>query len=100
VPEAIRQRNTRQRDAYAAIWQGIISDAHKSGEFRTTASLSLTRLFILGALNWTVEWYKPDGRPIEDVARNFATFVLDGLSGNARVAGDFANRAATTVAVG
>ena len=81
VPEAIRLRNTQQRDAYAAIWQDIISAAHKSGEFRTTASLSLTRLFILGALNWTVEWYKPGGRSIDDVARDFAAFVLDGLSG-------------------
>jgi TetR/AcrR family transcriptional regulator, cholesterol catabolism regulator len=81
VPEAIRRRNTEQRDAYAAIWQDIISAAHKSGEFRTTASLRLTRLFILGALNWTVEWYKPGGRSIDDVARDFAAFVLDGLSG-------------------
>lgn len=81
VPEEIRVRHRMQRDAYATIWQGIISDAHRRGEFRTPASLTLVRLFILGALNWTVEWYKPEGRPIEDVARDFASLVLDGLSG-------------------
>lgn len=81
VPEAIRVRNTRLRDSYAGIWQKILADAQSRGEFRTTVSLSLVRLFILGALNWTVEWYKPGGRPIEDVAREFASFVLDGLSG-------------------
>lgn len=80
VPEAIRITNTRLRDSYARIWQEILSEAQKRGEFRTTISLSLVRLFILGALNWTVEWYKPGGRPIEEVAREFASFVLDGLS--------------------
>lgn len=81
VPEVIRARHTRQRDAYAAIWQDIIADAYRRGEFRTTASLSLARLFILGALNWTVEWYKPGGHTIDDVARDFTSFVLDGLRG-------------------
>ena len=81
VPEAIRAKNTRLRDSYGAIWQKILADAHARGEFRTSANLTLARLFILGALNWTVEWFKPGGRSIEDVAREFASFVLDGLSG-------------------
>lgn len=80
VPEAVRARNTRLRDSYAGIWQEILVAAQNRGEFRRTINLSLVRLFILGALNWTVEWYKPGGRPIEDVAREFASFVLDGLS--------------------
>lgn len=80
VPEAIRVRNTRLRDSYAGIWQDILLTAQKRGEFRTTINLSLVRLFILGALNWTVEWYKPGGRPIDEVAREFASFVLDGLN--------------------
>lgn len=81
VPEAIRVKNMRLRDSYAAIWQKILLEAHDRGEFRTSANLTLARLFILGALNWTVEWYKPGGRPIEDVAREFASVVLDGLAG-------------------
>lgn len=81
VPEAIRIRNTRLRDSYGAIWHKILADAQARGEFRASANLSLARLFILGALNWTVEWYKPGGRSIEDVAREFASLVLDGLSG-------------------
>lgn len=100
VPDAIRLRNRMQRDSYAAIWQGIISDAHKRGEFRTPASLTLARLFILGALNWTVEWYKPEGRPIEDVARDFASFVLDGLSGGAGLTGAIGQDSPQVKAVG
>jgi AcrR family transcriptional regulator len=87
VPEAIRAKNLRLRDSYGAIWQDILSAAHARGEFRTSANLTLARLFILGALNWTVEWFKPGGRTIEDVAREFASFVLDGLTGNPDLAG-------------
>lgn len=86
VPEAIRTRNTRLRDSYGAIWQEILADAHARGEFRTSANLTLARLFILGALNWTVEWFKPGGRSIEEIAREFASVVLDGLAGNGETA--------------
>lgn len=82
VPEAIRAKNSRLRDFYGSMWQKILADAHARGEFRTTANLTLARLFILGALNWTVEWFKPGGRTIDDVAREFASVVLDGLAGN------------------
>lgn len=79
VPEAIREKNLRLRNSYATMWQEILIDAQKRGEFRADANLTLARLFILGALNWTVEWFKPGGRTIDDVARNFSSVVVDGL---------------------
>lgn len=88
VPEAVRAKNSRLRDFYGSMWQGILADAHARGEFRTTANLTLVRLFILGALNWTVEWFKPGGRSIDDVAREFATVVLDGLAGDGEAAAE------------
>lgn len=79
VPEAIRAKNMRLRNSYAAMWQDILVEAQKRGEFRSSANISLARLFILGALNWTVEWFKPGGRPIEEVSREFAAVIIDGL---------------------
>lgn len=79
VPEAIREKNLRLRNSYATIWSDILAEAQKRGELRPTANLTLSRLFILGALNWTVEWFKPGGRTIDDVAEGFAALVLDGL---------------------
>lgn len=81
VPEAIRARNMDQRNAYANLWQDILLDAQKRGELRSEASMTLARLFILGALNWTVEWFKPGRRSIDDVAQSFTSLVMDGLSG-------------------
>ncbi len=79
VPEAIRTKNLRLRDTYATVWKNILLEAQKRGELRADANLTLARLFILGALNWTVEWYKPGGRTIEEVAREFTSVVVQGL---------------------
>lgn len=81
VPEAVRLKNTKLRDSYGSLWQTLLTDAHKGGEFRTTMNLTLARLFILGALNWTVEWYKPGSRTIDDVAHEFTAIIIDGLAG-------------------
>ena len=79
VPESIRLKNMRLRDLYGTMWQEILTTAKQRGEFRADANISLARLFILGALNWTVEWFKPGGRTIDDVAREFSSVVVDGL---------------------
>ena len=79
VPEAIRAKNLKLRDSYAAMWQQILEGAQRNGELRNDASLTLARLFILGALNWTVEWYKPGGRSIDQVAHEFAGLITSGL---------------------
>ena len=79
VPEELRVKDMRLRDQYAAMWQEILVAARTRGELRATANLSLSRLFILGALNWTAEWYKPGGRTIEEVSYEFATIILEGL---------------------
>lgn len=80
VPEEIRQQNLRLRDHYGTIWQKILEEAKARGELRQEANTTLARLFILGALNWTAEWFNPKGgRSIEEVAREFGLIVCSGL---------------------
>ncbi|MCY0096824.1 TetR/AcrR family transcriptional regulator [Hoeflea ulvae] len=79
VPESIRLKNMRLRDLYGTMWQEILMGAKERGEFRPNANITLARLFILGALNWTVEWFKPGGRSIDEVAREFSSVVVEGL---------------------
>lgn len=87
VPEEIRAENLRLRDRYGAIWQGILENAKASGELRQNANITLARLFILGALNWTAEWFNPKGgRSIDEVAREFGQIVCSGLFAEATVA--------------
>lgn len=79
VPETIREQNLRLRDRYAIIWKDILETARSRGELRKDADVTLARLFILGALNWTAEWFNPKGRSIEEVAHEFATILCNGL---------------------
>jgi AcrR family transcriptional regulator len=80
VPAATRAQHEKLRDHYGHIWRDILSTAQKRGEFRGDVNLTLARLLILGALNWTAEWFKPGNRSIDDVARGFAAIVMDGIA--------------------
>lgn len=79
VPAHVRRKHVRLRDAYGDFWVMLLDSAVKSGEIRSDIDLRLTRTFILGALNSAVEWYKPQGKAIDEVARQFALLITDGL---------------------
>ena len=79
VPSATRRRHLRMRDEYAEVWHDLLAAAQREGALRARTDLNLARLFLLGALNGTVEWYRPNGKPVEALASDFAAMVLDGL---------------------
>lgn len=53
------------RDAYEASWREVINECCDAGLL--AGDQSLQRHLALGALNWTVQWYKPDGLLNPDV---------------------------------
>ena len=42
---------------YEALWVPVLTALHASGALR--APVGLARLLILGALNWSVQWFDP-----------------------------------------
>ena len=50
-----------------------------AGLLRDDVELAAMRMAILGALNWTVEWYRPGVASAERMAKDIGTMVLDGL---------------------
>lgn len=42
---------------YEALWIPVLTDLHASGALR--APVGLARLLLLGALNWSVQWFDP-----------------------------------------
>ncbi len=79
VPEAIRDKEPALERLLRHHVAGNPDRCAEARRVRADANLTLARLFILGALNWTVEWFKPGGRTIDDVARKFSSVVVDGL---------------------
>ena len=70
-PDAARAELVLQRHRYEAVFRRLVAAVPlppgvRPGPFR---------LALLGALNWALTWYRPDGDPPEAVARGlFAIF--------------------------
>lgn len=63
------------RDEYEAYWQSIIDLAIADGLLKGDARLQ--RLFILGALNWTTQWYKPgQSKSIEEISKEYFESIV------------------------
>ena len=58
----------------------IIEQGHRSGSLRNIGSARTIAYGILGMLNWTHRWYKPErSEPAEEIGQAFAEFALAGL---------------------
>jgi AcrR family transcriptional regulator len=79
VPDDIRERQLVDQRAYGGMWRTLLEAGVAAGVIRGDVNLSVIRMAILGALNWSVEWYHPDGSPPETIAADIATVVLEGL---------------------
>ncbi len=64
-----------QKDAYEALWQKALRDLKRSGVIEDDSRV--TRLLLMGALNWTVQWYRPNGgRTVKQIARQISGMLL------------------------
>lgn len=64
------------KDVYEAMWQQALKDLKRAGLIADDSQVA--RLFLLGALNWTVQWYRSDGsKSIDRIARQLAALLLD-----------------------
>jgi len=79
VPEEIQRRHLRLRDAYAALWRRLLTKAQKAGALRSDVDLGLMRMLLLGALNWSVEWYQPGKKSIATIAEHICQMLFDGI---------------------
>ena len=81
IPDNVRDQTVNHQRAYLEYWRGLMEDAIASGEIRADIDPSVTTMLITGALNWAVEWYRPDGTlSPEELATQVATLVFDGVT--------------------
>jgi len=60
LPPALRDRIVKKRDRYERAVRKLIADGISAGELVASDPAIIARA-ILGAMNWTVTWFRPDG---------------------------------------
>lgn len=87
LPEAMRKGVIEKRDAYERAVRGLVAEGMKRGEFARTDPALVTRA-MLGAVNWTARWYRPEG-PLSagQIAECLSEYLVRGLAPAPRAKG-------------
>lgn len=72
VPESVRAA----RRAYEDVWRGLITELQSAGALPKDRSPDLMRYMILGAMNGSIDWFRPGRFAIADVAQEFSALLL------------------------
>lgn len=77
--EPWRQEVLARRDAYERCYREVLEAGIASGVFRPTDP-KVSALALLGAVNWTVKWFRPEGgKSARAIGRECAELLVRGL---------------------
>lgn len=65
LPNHFRQRHGKIRHEYGKLWDRVLNEAQKGDAIRSDIKIVPLRQVMLGALNWTVEWFDPNRAGID-----------------------------------
>nr|WP_047169565.1 TetR/AcrR family transcriptional regulator [Sphingomonas sp. Y57] len=75
VPDHLKRLVRPGRRAYEKFWYQLLVD--DNGDEAAMVDAQHLTMFLLGAANWTIEWYRPGRDSLDDIAADLArTFVL------------------------
>ncbi len=75
----LQVRHIPHRDEFESLWRELIKGGAESGRF-VAVDPSLTAKALLGVLNWTMTWYRPQGPlSIQEIADSTTDLFLNGL---------------------
>jgi AcrR family transcriptional regulator len=80
VPDSIRQRQILEEERYGEIWRKLVNGLARAGILRPELDLYIAQMLVLGALNWTVEWWDSRRGSVDAVVANAQTLVRHGLT--------------------
>jgi AcrR family transcriptional regulator len=79
LPPRLQQRLVVKRDRYEEGVRHLIAAGTHTGEF-IPCDPALAARAVLGALNWSVRWFHPEGRlTAAEIAEGFAGYLIRGL---------------------
>lgn len=78
VPIEVRAPTLGDRHNYEIYWVNLIRNCQKRGAIREDLDPHMLSLLLFGAMNWTLEWFKPGRYSIEGIANDLTKLVLNG----------------------
>ncbi|MGF1598937.1 MAG: TetR/AcrR family transcriptional regulator [Acidimicrobiales bacterium] len=80
LPPPVAEPLAAVHRAYGQLFADLFDDAAAEGSIDPSVDLSAARMLVLGAANWTAEWFDPDGSAsAETVAALLCRLTFDGL---------------------
>ena len=80
LPNALQQSFKAEGHLYFDVWDGLLRDLAAAGLLVPDLNLRVARMLVLGALNWTAEWWNAKRGSLETVVAMAQSFVREGLS--------------------
>jgi AcrR family transcriptional regulator len=75
----LRLRHVPRRDRFERVWRDLIEEGVSQGIF-TCPDPAMASRALLGVMNWTITWYRPDGsQSPAKIANHFTDLFLNGL---------------------
>lgn len=79
VPEHVREAHLPTRDAYERYWASLFQRCARRGDLDPERDMQLARLFLISALNGTLEWFKGGPVALKAIADELTGLLLGGL---------------------
>jgi AcrR family transcriptional regulator len=79
VTATIREAHLPTRDTYERYWVSILARCAKCGPVDKRRDLRLARLFLIGAMNGTLDWFQGGAVSLKAVADELGELILNGL---------------------
>lgn len=80
MPTAMRERMRADQRRYGRVWKRLFEEARDHGELRADLDLRSAQLLVIGALNWTPEWWADSKVPLETLVTTACTLTRRGLA--------------------
>jgi len=74
-----QSRHIPHRDRFENMWRDLIKEGVETGVFQCE-DIPMTARGLMGVMNWTITWYRPNGKlSIDEIADHFANVFMNGL---------------------
>jgi AcrR family transcriptional regulator len=68
----------RIRRAYEDVWRGLIAELQESGALPRERAPDVLRYLLLGAMNGSIDWFRPERFDTKSLAREFVALIASG----------------------